>query len=254
MSRRERKKSCNKYRQQLRVEQGEPHLRLIDNRAVVPRTRGKQILINPKNDSQRILLAALQDPGVDIVLAVGPAGTGKTLISTLAGLVELRAGDVSKFVVTRPTVGNDEDLGFLPGNLHEKLGPWTRPVLDIFDQYFTPEHVKYMMEDNKLELAPLAMMRGRTFHNCWVIADECQNTTVSQFKMLLTRIGEGSKLVVTGDLNQVDRAFKENGLSDFLKRLEHAGGSTRIEVVYFSAEDVERHPVVQEVLSIYGEG
>jgi phosphate starvation-inducible PhoH-like protein len=153
-------------------------------------------------------------------------------------------------VLTRPAVSVDEHHGFLPGTLVEKMAPWVRPVMDIFEQYYTPEQLEYMIKDSKLEIAPLAYMRGRTFHNSWIIADEMQLSTVNQMKMLLTRIGDGSKLVITGDVRQCDRGYENNGLLDFMGRL---GESSRIKIVKFDNADIERHPVVAEVLSIYGE-
>jgi phosphate starvation-inducible PhoH-like protein len=132
------------------------------------------------------------------------------------------------------------------------MAPWTRPIFDIFEEYFSPDQIEYMLKDNKLEIAPLAYMRGRTFKNSFIIADEMQNATDSQMKMLLTRIGENSKLVVTGDLNQHDRGYESNGLKMFIERLLEKG-STRIKMVTFNHKDIERHPVVEEVLRIYGE-
>ena len=133
----------------------------------------------------------------------------------------------------------------------EKMAPWTRPIFDVFEEYYTPEQLEYMINDNKVEVAPLAYMRGRTFKNAFIIADEMQNATDSQMKMLLTRIGENSKLVVTGDLAQHDRGFESNGLKMFINRLI-SKQSERIKLVNFDNKDIERHPVVTEVLRIYG--
>ena len=187
-----------------------------------------------------------------MVFAVGPAGTGKTLISTLAGLKLLKSNKINKFVVTRPAVSVDEQHGFLPGTLVEKMAPWTRPIFDLFEEYYSPEQIEFMVNDNKLEVAPLAYMRGRTFKDSWIIADEMQNATDNQMKMLLTRIGDGSKLVVTGDLDQHDRGFESNGLKCFIQRLIDQG-SDRIKLVQFEKGDVERHPIVAEVLKLYGD-
>lgn len=249
MSRRARKEKCNKYRNQrgevnLRVIQGGvPHTDLV-------RTRQKEVSIVPRNFHQDDLLGYLQSRDIDVVFAVGPAGTGKTLISTLAGIKMLKKHQIDKFVLTRPAVSVDENHGYLPGTLVEKMAPWIRPVMDIFEQYYTPEQLEYMLKDNKLEVAPLAYMRGRTFHNSWIIADEMQLSTVNQMKMLLTRIGEGSKLVITGDVRQCDRGYENNGLLDFMGRL---GQSDRIKIVKFDNADIERHPVVAEILELYGE-
>ena len=254
MSRRKRKENCNRFRSEQFEKfnkKGEVHLRLIQGGAL-ERTRQKSVDITPRNFHQDDLLGYLEDRSVDIVFAVGPAGTGKTMISTLAGIKGLKQGYVDKFVVTRPAVSVDEQHGFLPGTLQEKMAPWTRPIFDIFEEYYNPDQVEYMIKDNKIEIAPLAYMRGRTFKNAFIIADEMQNATDSQMKMLLTRIGDGSKLVVTGDLAQHDRGYESNGLKMFIERLL-ASNSNRIKLVEFTSRDIERHPVVEEVLRLYGE-
>lgn len=226
-------------------------MRVIDGGAMqVGRHRSKEVQITPRNFHQDDLLGYLQDRNIDIVFAVGPAGTGKTLISTLVGLQLLKQNRIDKFIVTRPAVSVDEQHGFLPGTLQEKMAPWTRPIFDIFEEYYSPEQIEYMLKDNKIEIAPLAYMRGRTFKYSWIIADEMQNATDSQMKMLLTRIGDGSKLVITGDLNQHDRGYESNGLKMFIERLLKTG-SDKIKLVQFGDKDVERHPIVSEVLRIY---
>lgn len=246
MSRKKRKENCNKYRKQ----RGEPHLTVIQGGAL-ERQRNKQVHITPRNFHQDDLLGHLEDHNVDIVFAVGPAGTGKTLISTLAGIRAMKSGDIDKFVVTRPAVSVDEQHGFLPGTLQEKMAPWTRPIFDIFEEYYTPDQIEYMVSDNKVEIAPLAYMRGRTFKNSFIIADEMQNATESQMKMLLTRIGTNSKIVVTGDLAQHDRGYEHNGLKMFIENLVQKS-SDRIKLVKFDGKDIERHPVIDEVLEICG--
>lgn len=250
MSRRARKEKCNKYKKT----KGDNHnLRIIDGgNTALSRSRQRDVKISPRNFNQDDLLGYLEDHDINIVFAVGPAGTGKTLISTLAGLRLLKSNKINKFVVTRPAVSVDEQHGFLPGTLVEKMAPWTRPIFDLFEEYYSPEQIEFMVNDNKLEVAPLAYMRGRTFKDSWIIADEMQNATDNQMKMLLTRIGDGSKLVVTGDLDQHDRGFESNGLKCFIERLAKQG-SERIKLVQFSKGDVERHPIVAEVLKIYGD-
>lgn len=249
MSRRRRKE--REYSRDLKS-RGDNHLRVIEGGTVVTKPRQKDIQIVPRNFHQDDLLGHLENHNINIVFAIGPAGTGKTLISTLAGIKDFKKGNIDKFVLTRPAVSVDEQHGFLPGTLQEKMAPWTRPIFDIFEEYYHPEQLEYLIKANKLEIAPLAYMRGRTFKNSFIIADEMQNATDSQMKMLLTRIGEGSKLVVTGDLNQHDRGYESNGLKMFMERLQ-ARGSERIKVVTFDRSDIERHPVVEEVLRIYGE-
>ena len=249
MSRRARKAKCNKYKKQ----KGGDYLRVIDGgNNALSRSRQKEVKVSPRNFHQDDLLGYLEDHNINIVFAVGPAGTGKTLISTLAGLKLLKSNKINKFVVTRPAVSVDEQHGFLPGTLVEKMAPWTRPIFDLFEEYYSPEQIEFMVNDNKLEVAPLAYMRGRTFKDSWIIADEMQNATDNQMKMLLTRIGDGSKLVVTGDLDQHDRGFESNGLKCFIQRLIDQG-SDRIKLVQFEKSDVERHPIVAEVLKLYGD-
>ena len=157
---------------------------------------------------------------------------------------------MDKIVITRPAVSVDEQHGFLPGTLQEKMAPWTRPIFDIMEEFYHPKEIEYLLENNKLEIAPLAYMRGRTFKNAVVLADEMQNATPEQMKMLLTRIGDNSQLIVNGDLNQHDRGYEANGLKNFLDKL-NATESTMIAHVEFDKRHVERHPAVSEVLKIY---
>lgn len=249
MSRKKRKENCNKYRKS--QQQGEHHLRVITGGVedIKTQRQQRQVEITPRSFNQDDLLGHLENHKVNIVFAVGPAGTGKTLISTLVAIKELKAGNIRKIVITRPAVSAYEDIGHLPGTLQEKMAPWVRPIIDIFEEYYNPEQIEYMLQDNKIEIAPFSYMRGRTFKDSFIIADESQLTTEEQMKMLLTRIGEGSKLVVTGDLHQADRGH-DNGLKDFLNRIEIAN-SQRIKVVRFENKDIERHPVVSEVLDLY---
>ena len=216
------------------------------------RHREQRVVMIPKNMRQEDYIELLDDDRKHIVFAMGPAGTGKTLLAVLAAIRALRTGQCSKVVVTRPAVSVDEQHGFLPGTLTEKMAPWTRPIFDVFEEYWTPQQIEGMIEDGVIEIAPLAYMRGRTFKNAWILADEMQNATPSQMKMLLTRIGTGSRIVVTGDLAQHDRGFEHNGLKDFL-RLHALRKSNMIGVVEFDRKDVERHPAVSAVLDIYGD-
>ena len=247
MSRKARKKNCNKYRNK----KGGDYLRVIQGGAL-QRQRQKEVRIVPRNFNQDDLLGLLEDKNINIVFATGPAGTGKTFISTLAGIKLLKNNKIDKFVITRPAVSVDEQHGFLPGTLQEKMAPWTRPIMDVFEEYYSPDQIDFMLNDNKIEVAPLAYMRGRTFKNSYIIADEMQNATDNQMKMLLTRIGDNSKLIVTGDLAQHERGYESNGLKCFTERLTKLG-SNRIKVVQFENTDIERHPVVTEVLRLYNE-
>ena len=214
--------------------------------------RTQQVQIIPRNLSQETYLELLKNPKKYIVFAIGPAGTGKTLLAVQAGIKAFQEGKVEKLIVTRPAVSVDEDLGFLPGDLNEKMAPWTRPIFDVLGEYYQQKDVADMLMEGIIEISPLAYMRGRTFKNSWIIADEMQNATTNQMKMLLTRLGENSKMIVTGDLAQADR-LQDNGLIDFCnllgkhKKLEH------IDIVHFTQKDIERHDAVKEVLSIYGD-
>ncbi len=213
------------------------------------RQRKKRVEIIPRNEAQEEYIFSIDDNTISF--GVGPAGTGKTLIATLMGIQALKDGEVDKIVITRPAVSVDEQHGFLPGSLIEKMAPWTRPIFDVFEEYYTPKQLVEMIEDGMIEVSPLAYMRGRTFKHSWIIADEMQNATPSQMKMVLTRIGDNSKIVVTGDLDQHDRGYEENGLKDFIERLKK-NQSSNISVVEFTRSDVERNPIVTEVLKAYG--
>ena len=214
--------------------------------------RQRYVTMIPKNLRQEDYIEMLDDDRKYIVFAMGPAGTGKTLLAVLAAIRALKNGEIEKIVVTRPAVSVDEQHGFLPGTLEEKMAPWTRPIFDVFQEYYSPVQIESMLADNVIEIAPLAYMRGRTFKNAFIIADEMQNATPSQMKMLLTRIGTGSRIVVTGDLAQHDRGYEQNGLKDFIERLKQRR-NPMFGIVEFQREDVERHEAVTAVLHIYGD-
>lgn len=214
--------------------------------------RKQQVLIVPRNLSQESYLEMLKNPKKYIVFAIGPAGTGKTMLGVQMAIKLLKEGVITKIVVTRPAVSVDEEHGFLPGTLNQKMEPWTRPIFDVFEEYFHPKEIAGMLEDGVIEISPLAYMRGRTFKNAFIIADEMQNATPSQMKMLLTRLGENSRMVVTGDLNQADRP-RENGLAEFCDLYGQGGDYRMLAMARFQTQDVERHPVVKEILSIYKE-
>lgn len=213
--------------------------------------KNKTVEILPRNKNQETYLLALLNERKDIVFGIGPAGTGKTLLAVQVAVKKFKEGSVDKIVVTRPAVSVDEDLGALPGKLEEKMAPWTRPIFDVLREYFNSREIEGMIEEGIIEIAPLAYMRGRTFKYSYIIADEMQNATPNQMKMLLTRLGEGSKMCVTGDLAQSDR-LQDNGLIDFLQQLEKKETS-RLDIVRFNAKDIERHEAVKEVLRVYGE-
>ena len=212
----------------------------------------KNIVIEARNKSQEEYIKKLQNKNKKVVVAAGPAGTGKTLLGTLVGLKYFMENKYEKIVITRPVKSVDEDIGFLPGTLEDKMAPWIRPVYDILGKYYSDYMIEKMFENNIIEICPLAFMRGRTFENSWIIADEMQNSTISQTKMLLTRIGNGSKLVITGDLKQKDIMGKFCGLQDFIQRLSGRVPKT-ISIHTFEIADVERCEVVKDILALYDE-
>jgi len=224
---------------------------IIDFQPYLPQKK-QRVVISARNANQKIYLQKLQDEDKSIVLAIGPAGTGKTMLAVQNGIKLFQEGVVDKIIVTRPAVSVDEDLGFLPGTLNEKMAPWTRPIFDVFAEYYKQTDIAKMLEEGTIEISPLAYMRGRTFKNAYIIADECQNTTVNQMKMLLTRLGEGSRMVVTGDLAQADR-LNDNGLINFCNLLGSQRNLRHVDIVQFDHMDIERHNAVKEILSIYGD-
>ena len=217
------------------------------------KSRRKNIELVPKTLAQEQLVVRLNDTNSVITVALGPAGTGKSYLAMLAALRDLRLGRCEKIVITRPAVGvEDEQHGFLPGDLVRKMEPWTRPLLDIIKEFYHPTEVKQMIEDEIIEISPLAFMRGRTFKNCWIVADEMQNATPNQMKMLMTRIGQQSRLVITGDIEQTDRCRDKNGLLDLSDRLQ-AQNFGNINVCLLGRRDVQRHPIIEQVLEIYSD-
>lgn len=215
------------------------------------KTQKRQVELVPKTFNQENLILALNDESQYIVVTVGPAGSGKTYLAMLAAIRALKGGEIQRIVLTRPAVGvEDEKHGFLPGTLEQKMEPWTRPLLDVLGEYYHANEIKTMMEDGTIEISPLAFMRGRTFKDSVIIADEMQNATPGQMKMLLTRIGEGSRIVVTGDIEQTDKRAGDNGLLDLADRLEQQGRDN-ISICRLSAKDIQRHPVIDTVLKMY---
>jgi phosphate starvation-inducible PhoH-like protein len=225
-------------------------VKVIDFQPYLPQKK-QRVIMQARSPNQKTYLQKLQNEETSIVFAIGPAGTGKTMLAVMHGIKLYQEGVVDKIVVTRPAVSVDEDLGFLPGDLNEKMAPWTRPIFDVMGEYYKQSDIAEMLKEGVIEISPLAYMRGRTFKNAYIVADEMQNATVNQMKMLLTRLGEGSKMVVTGDLAQADRV-NDNGLINFCdllkdKQMKH------IDIVQFDHKDIERHDAVKEVLSIYGD-
>jgi phosphate starvation-inducible PhoH-like protein len=217
-------------------------------------TQRRDPVLIPKSRNQETYIDLLKDESKIIVFATGPAGTGKTMLAVIAAIKALRSGSVNKIIITRPAVGvDDEKHGFLPGDLNQKMEPWTRPIMDIMKEYYRPQEITRMLDDAVIEVSPLAYMRGRTFKNAFIIADEMQNATPGQMKMLLTRLGENSKMVVTGDTRQADRADPDNGLLDFQRLVASYRSSQYVAGCELTGKDVHRHPAVLEVLKIYKE-
>ncbi len=225
-------------------------VKVIDFQPYLPQKK-QRVVMSARSPNQKTYLQKLQNEETSIVFAIGPAGTGKTMLAVMHGIKLYQEGVVDKIVVTRPAVSVDEDLGFLPGDLNEKMAPWTRPIFDVMGEYYKQSDIAEMLKEGVIEISPLAYMRGRTFKNAYIVADEMQNATVNQMKMLLTRLGEGSKMVVTGDLAQADRV-NDNGLINFCNLLKDKQ-MKHIDIVQFDHKDIERHDAVKEVLSIYGD-
>jgi len=203
----------------------------------------------PRTLTQRAYVMCLDNPRVPVVIGTGPAGTGKTLFACHVGAQKLREGAVKRIVMTRPAVSVDEQHGFLPGTLENKMDPWVRPMVDIMSNYYSQKKIDEMLYDRVIEICPLAYMRGRTFDHAWIMADEMQNSTPNQMRMVLTRIGQGSKMVVTGDVDQHDRGFEQNGLWDLISRV--TPDDELINVVQFGQGDIQRNKVIRQILKLY---
>jgi len=203
--------------------------------------------VEARNESQRRYLEAIEENA--LTFGLGPAGTGKTFLAVAAAVRALRSGECRRMVITRPVVEAGERLGFLPGDLQAKLNPYLRPIYDALFELMQFEDVQRLEEAGVIEIAPLAFMRGRTLAQAFVILDEAQNTSVSQMKMFLTRLGEGSRMVVTGDPSQSDlEPGTRNGFADALRRLRGFAGVAAVE---FNVKDIVRHPLVQQIVRAY---
>lgn len=216
-----------------------------------PQKQRKSVALVPKTINQESYILALLNEKTDVVVAGGPAGTGKTFISTVAAIQAYRNKEVSRIIICRPAVSiEDEQHGFLPGDLTAKLAPWVRPVLDVFREYYAVKEIEQMLAEEIIEFAPLGMMRGRSLKNTFLLLDEAQNSSPLQLKSLLTRIGEGCKFVLNGDINQTDRTDKECGLADLLHRLKK-DPIEGVEVCEFDHRDIQRHRLVGEFINLY---
>lgn len=206
-------------------------------------------IIKPKTQTQKMYLELMDE--YDIVVAIGPAGTGKTFLAVMAALMKLDKGEVYKVVLTRPVVEAGEKLGFLPGDLYDKINPYLKPLYDAFFVLMGPEKLKRYLDEEIIEIIPLAYMRGRTLNDAFVILDEAQNTTPEQMKMFLTRLGFNSQLVITGDITQIDLDSRTTSglvlVKDILKNIEE------IKFLYFSEDDIVRHKLVKKIVKAYEE-
>ena len=213
--------------------------------------RQKNIYL-PKTLNQQTYVDYMKNSNVSVVFGVGPAGSGKTLFACSSAIQELKQGFIDRIIITRPIFSVDEELGFLPGSVEQKMNPWTRPIFDIFSEFVSLSEIKQMVDNGVIEISPLAFMRGRTFKRSFIIADEMQNSSPKQMKMLLTRLGDESRMVITGDLKQSDRS-NDNGLYDFINRLKMFGTIGSIQYVELNDNDIQRSAVVSNILKIYGE-
>ena len=212
---------------------------------IIKDNSGKPIRV--KTLGQKVYVDSIKNH--DVVFGIGPAGTGKTFLAVTLAVTALKRGQVKRIVLTRPAVEAGESLGFLPGDLKEKVDPYLRPVYDALYQILGKEQTTRLMEREIIEIAPLAYMRGRTLEDAFVILDEAQNTTIMQMKMFLTRLGFNSKMIVNGDMSQIDLPRRVNsGLVDAMEKLK---GIKAIDFVHFSASDVVRHPVVADIINAY---
>ena len=205
--------------------------------------------VRARTQNQKLMVQACDKN--DILFAIGPAGTGKTYTAVALAVRALKNKEIKRIILTRPAVEAGENLGFLPGDLKEKIDPYLRPLYDALDDMIPAEKLKFYLENRTIEIAPLAFMRGRTLDNCFVILDEAQNATDMQLKMFLTRMGPSAKFIVTGDVTQIDLPKKQqSGLHTALRILTDIKG---IEIVYLSGEDVVRHKLVRKILAAYGD-
>ena len=233
----------------------------VEHNTIIPKVKNMAPIYSPKTPNQKLYVDHLEDSTCPILFGIGPAGTGKTMFACSTAIHALKLGNVNKIILTRPIVPvEDEELGFLPGDIKDKMDPWTRPMFDIFLEYYPQVDIDFMVRNKIIEISPLAYMRGRTFKNAFIIADEMQNSTPNQMLMLTTRIGMGSKMVITGDLAQSDRKTtnsKENGLFFFMNKIKtyysnhNKNEAQEVRVVELSNLDIERSPVVSKILDIY---
>lgn len=217
------------------------------------------------NETQCKYRESLTNKKIPLVIAIGPSGTGKTAVACSLSLEQLVTERISKLVITRPTISTGNDLGFLPGTLENKMDPWVAPIYDNFMKEMRLDTLKWYMKNNMIEICPLSYIRGKTFSSCWIIADEMQNSTPMEMKTLLTRVGENTKIIVTGDLDQCDLpqsnssgeneySTPNNGLEDLIKKMRSVSNKNYTkyaDIITFSENDVQRSDFVKHILKLY---
>lgn len=206
----------------------------------------------PRNVSQTKYVNTLSKINPCIVIASGPAGTGKTKLAIDAGVRSLHNKEIERIIITRPIIPVGSDIGFLPGSMEDKMRPWLMPIYDALSAHYTSDQVKSLLHTDVIQIAPITYMRGRTFDNSWIVCDEAQNCTPAELLMIMTRIGKNSKMVITGDPDQHDNLRSmTSGLSDLLARMKNTPPTEFIETIEFTTSDIERHPVIPYVLSLF---
>ncbi len=241
MSKKSRRTNVSKFQPSNGSQDWHPLDSEIDNR------RDKKYVknIKPRSKGQEILMKAIQD--FNLTMAIGPAGTGKTYLAISAAVEALERGDVERIVLSRPAMEAGESLGYLPGDMQEKMAPYLRPLYDAMGDRMGGKKVRQLISDGTIEIAPVGFMRGRTLNNAFVVIDEAQNCTYGQLKMLLSRLGWHSTMVVTGDPDQSDLLTGMSGLADVSNRFE---ALSNIAVIRLQQEDIVRHPLVAEMLDV----
>lgn len=204
----------------------------------------------PKTPNQKKFTDLLLNENMKVILGLGVAGTGKTFLCAHNAITQLKNNQIEKIVITRPLITVNENMGFLPGSMNEKMDPYIQPIFDVFSSSYTKDQIQSLIKKNIIEISPLGFMRGRTFTNSYIIADEMQNSSPEQMKMLLTRIGENTKLVITGDLNQTDYGTN-NGLKDFFEKISNKKFKS-IGWTVFNDKDIQRSEIVKTIVKIYG--
>jgi len=211
-------------------------------------------LFNAKTYGQKIYKSSIYSPNNDLIICNGPAGCGKTSIACDYSIQNIKNKNFNKIIITRPTVTIQENLGHLPGTINEKMYPWTLPIFDVFNEYFSKDEVESMVREGVIEISPLGFIQGRTFKNSVIVADEMQNSSVEQMYMLLTRIGSNSKMIINGDLNQNKN---KNGLHDLINKLKKNYldksdmNDDRIDLVEMDKSDIVRHEIVTKIIELY---